>query len=94
MLRNGEGPLDPVPETALIHQSAKLLRSSMSDTRKFEAVDARRSRMPNDADQSLRLGSNSEPFPDLQRRSADVLKNQRELSDEILTYGDFDSRVS
>jgi hypothetical protein len=23
MLRNGEGPLDPVPEAALIHQSAK-----------------------------------------------------------------------
>ena len=89
MLRNGEGPLDPVPVTALIHQLAKPLRSSVSDTRKFEAVDARRSRMPNDADQSLRQGSNSEPFPDLQRRSADVLKNQRERSDEILTYGDF-----
>ena len=50
--------------------------------------------MPNDADQSLRQGSNSEPFPDLQRRSADVLKNQRERSDEILTYGDFDSRAA
>jgi len=67
MLRNGEGPLDPVPETALIHQSAKPLRSSVNDSRKFEAIDARRSRMPNDVDHSLRLGSNSEHFTDLQR---------------------------
>ena len=57
ILRNGEGPLDPVPETALIHQSAKPLRSSVGNTRKFEAVDARRSRMPNDVELSLRLRS-------------------------------------
>jgi hypothetical protein len=38
--------------------------------------------MPNNVDQSLRLGSNSEPFPDLHRRSADVLKNQRERSND------------
>lgn len=62
MLRNGEGPLDPVPETALIHQMAKPIRSSVNDTRKFDAVDARTSQMPNDVHQSLRLGSsNSEP---------------------------------
>jgi hypothetical protein len=61
MLRNGEGPLDPVPGTALIHQSAKPLRSSVGDTRKFEAVDARTSRMPNNVELFLRLGSNSEP---------------------------------
>ena len=67
MLRNGEGPLDPVPETALIHRSAKPLRSSASDTRKFEAVDARRSRIPNDVNHSLRLGSDSEHFTDLQQ---------------------------
>jgi len=48
MLRNGGGPLDPVPEAALIQQSAKPLRSSVGDTRRFEAVDARKSRMPND----------------------------------------------
>ena len=50
MLRNGEGPLDPISETALIYQSAKPLRSSVSNTRKFEAVDARRSRMPIDVE--------------------------------------------
>jgi len=61
MLPNGEGTLNSVPETALIHQSAKPLRSTVGDTRKFEAVDARRSRMPNDVELSLRLGSNSEP---------------------------------
>jgi len=60
-LQNGKGPLDPVLETALIHQSAKPLRSSMDYTRRFEAVDARRSQMPNDVDESLRLGSKSEP---------------------------------
>jgi hypothetical protein len=40
MLRNGEGPLDPVPETALIHQSAKPSAPQWGDTRKFEALDA------------------------------------------------------
>jgi hypothetical protein len=60
-LQNGKGPLDPVLETALIHQSAKPLRSSADDTRRFEAVDARRSRMPNDVDQSPRLRARASP---------------------------------
>jgi hypothetical protein len=46
MSQNGKGPLDPGPETALIHQSAKPFRSPVGDTRKFEAFDARKSRTP------------------------------------------------
>jgi hypothetical protein len=44
MSQNGEGPLDHGPETALIDQSAKPLRSPAGDTRKFEAFDARKSK--------------------------------------------------
>jgi hypothetical protein len=44
MSQNGKGPLDPGPETALIHQLANPLRSPVGDTRKFEAFDARKSR--------------------------------------------------
>jgi hypothetical protein len=56
MLRNGEGPLDPVPEAALVQQSAKPLRPSVGDTRRFEAVGARKSRTPNDVHQSRHGG--------------------------------------
>src|SRR5215472_12270261 len=46
VFRNGKGPLDPVPETPLIDQPAKPVRSPVNESRKFGAVDARKSQMP------------------------------------------------